>query len=493
MGAVVGGLTLLVKPAGLVLIPIFCLLWTTELLAKHRPFLTQWRNNRTLRRYSAGTACLLATLFTAVTVASLRSEYLSSANLSLGYAAQKIVIDMYKGVPLLGLVSSQIQASLGWHWLYAAIAAALFVLGGIVVRAWRRCVRPEDFRFLAALAALGIGIVWWVELAGPAQIRYLYPFLTIFLVILLPEVLAHADVALPRWVRRVLAIVCVAPLGAIIAMLFMDAPPVKAQLLAGVNLSTGQFSHEVKLGDMLTGQIAQQGRTLSMYILPPDERPAVVEAETGYFALLHPDAHGLQTRHPQDWIHPTTIRRAEFAQADFVLFDPVRDEGRLRALLAEKTVNDSGAESDVLSALLTKASTEEGLQVLADNDMRLVKVINPAKLEEVFERIPPRSSARYEGNLERADCDTISGWAWNAVTPEAVIGVQIFGDGQLLTTLTAEGPRPDLLAAGKGNGAHAFAWKLPALPKDGRAHSIGVRAGGSDYQLANSPRLVTCR
>jgi hypothetical protein len=660
MGVFLGALTLFVKPAGLALLPIFCFLWATELIAMHWPLRAKLRGNRMLKRYSIWTASLLVLTFAAVTAESFGSEYLSKANLAFGYNGQKIVIDMYKSVPLRSLISPQIQASLGWHWLCASIVAALLLLGGMAVRLSRRSMRLEEFRFLAALATLGLGVVWWVEFAGPAQIRYLYPFLTIFLVVLLPGILAVADVALPRWARRGLAIVCVAPMGVIVALLFMDAPPLKAQWLAGVNLTSGQFSQEVRMGDLLVDQARQQGRSLKVYVIPPDQRPAVVEAEGIQFSLSHPDAPTFQTQRPNDWAHPILIRRVEFVQADYLLIDPVRDADRLRALLTQPVVDDPAIESDVFSAWLTQAAGEQGLEVLSESDLRLIRVIDHAKLDQAFGRLIPKhhwrdlfyaennapviltrdallsaaersvpggrdvrfggrfllhgaaltpsgeglqmelvweslaeqplkyfvfvhlidpsgkmlaqadyeqapgarttprvakageiwrdivplsadrlkgasgigfgiweppgtflapdrgdrdwdnqrlilrvprdsrqsgpaASAHYEGRLEYAGCDGISGWAWNALAPNVPIGVRILSDGNPLMTLTADRPRPDLKAAGKGSGAHAFFSDMPPVLKDGRPHSVAAKTGDSEFELPNSPQHVTCR
>jgi hypothetical protein len=394
MGGLVGALTLLVKPAGLILMPIFCFLWATELAATHWPILAAWRENRALRRYSIGTASLLIGIFAVVTDASLGSEYLSRANLTIGYQGQKIVIDMFKNMSLWSLVSPQIQGSIGWHWLFASIAATLLLLGGMVVRASRRSLRVEDFRFLAALATLGLGIVWWVEFAGPAQIRYLYPFLTIFLVVLVADILALADLMLPRWARPVLAVACLAPMGVIVALLFMGAPPIDGQPLVGVNLSTGQFRQEVEMGDLLVDQARQQKRNLKVYLIDEGYHSGAVEAEGAYFNLLHPEAPTFQVRRPNDWIHAIMIRRRELVPADFLVFSPVRDPNRLQALLAEPLVTDRMTESDVLSAWLTQASGDEGLQTVSENDLRLVKVIDHAKLDEAFGRLVTRHNWR---------------------------------------------------------------------------------------------------
>ncbi len=81
------------------------------------------------------------------------------------------------------------------------------------------------------------------------------------------------------------------------------------------------------------------------------------------------------------------VRRREFVQADFFLFYPVHHADRLRALLAQPSVNDPATESDVFSAWLTQASEEQGLQVVSESELRLIGVIDHAKLDETFGRI----------------------------------------------------------------------------------------------------------
>lgn len=98
----------------------------------------------------------------------------------------------------------------------------------------------------------------------------------------------------------------------------------------------------------------------------------------------------------------------------------------------------------------------------------------------------------YEGSHEAATCDAIAGWAWNPQQPETPIAVNIYADESLLVTLTANQLRPDLLDAHLGNGQHAFTSPLPAWLKDGKPHQIRVIVAGSDFDLANTPKVISC-
>lgn len=104
----------------------------------------------------------------------------------------------------------------------------------------------------------------------------------------------------------------------------------------------------------------------------------------------------------------------------------------------------------------------------------------------------PSGPPLYEGFFDIADCDLIHGWAWNQNDPDAPVSVEIYDGTTLLATVKAGDRRGDLVTAGKGNGNHAFAYTPEAALKDSKPHSIHVKIAGSDYELGNSPKTITC-
>jgi len=108
---------------------------------------------------------------------------------------------------------------------------------------------------------------------------------------------------------------------------------------------------------------------------------------------------------------------------------------------------------------------------------------------------PPAASAvqpLYEGSHELTNCDSVSGWAWDKNQPNATIKVDIYDGATLLTTVTADTFRQDLMDAGKGSGKHGFTFVLPYSLQDGQAHSIQVKVAGTDNTLAGTPRSIIC-
>lgn len=99
---------------------------------------------------------------------------------------------------------------------------------------------------------------------------------------------------------------------------------------------------------------------------------------------------------------------------------------------------------------------------------------------------------RFQGNLDGASCATVSGWAWDMTNPDTPINVDILGGATVLTTVTANLFRPDLLSIGVGNGYHGFSLPLPLSAQNGQAQSISARVSPSGPTLGESPRTVSC-
>ncbi|HJQ27421.1 MAG TPA: hypothetical protein VKA60_26285 [Blastocatellia bacterium] len=102
------------------------------------------------------------------------------------------------------------------------------------------------------------------------------------------------------------------------------------------------------------------------------------------------------------------------------------------------------------------------------------------------------SALTFEGFHDIADCNGIVGWAWDSSQPNTVIFVDIYADGVVFATVPADQFRQDLVDAGKGNGYHGFSIATPESLKDGAAHQIRVRIAGSNIDLYNTPKTITC-
>lgn len=104
------------------------------------------------------------------------------------------------------------------------------------------------------------------------------------------------------------------------------------------------------------------------------------------------------------------------------------------------------------------------------------------------------AQAALEGKLETATCSAIKGWAWNNTHPFVRTQVQVYDvtakASALLATLTADLPRKDLLAQGKGDGKHGFAFVPPDSLRNTAGHKLSVRIIGTVSELAGSPMTI---
>jgi hypothetical protein len=98
----------------------------------------------------------------------------------------------------------------------------------------------------------------------------------------------------------------------------------------------------------------------------------------------------------------------------------------------------------------------------------------------------------YEGFFDSLERQTILGWAYDANRPDEALEIEVYDDETLLAIIPAASFRPDLLAAGKGNGRHAFNVHLPGSLRDGKMHSIRVKIAGSNFELNGSPKEIDC-
>jgi Right handed beta helix region len=93
----------------------------------------------------------------------------------------------------------------------------------------------------------------------------------------------------------------------------------------------------------------------------------------------------------------------------------------------------------------------------------------------------------FQGNLDVADCNFISGYAWDANDDQGTIVVAIYVDGNFLVVVPAQEAY-----AGVGTGYHGFKFAVPSSLKDGQQHSIQTRFSGTSTSLSSSPKVIVC-
>lgn len=90
--------------------------------------------------------------------------------------------------------------------------------------------------------------------------------------------------------------------------------------------------------------------------------------------------------------------------------------------------------------------------------------------------------------MDALDAEELSGWAWNRARPDATIVVDIYVDGRLACSVTADQLGGDLKAAGIGDGLHRWSCQVAQIVGDSRLHELSARFGGTDIELGHSPK-----
>jgi hypothetical protein len=100
--------------------------------------------------------------------------------------------------------------------------------------------------------------------------------------------------------------------------------------------------------------------------------------------------------------------------------------------------------------------------------------------------------SNYEGFQEVTDCNIVAGWARDAVRPAEPVTVEILDNDVRIGLVRADTYRRDLHAGFKGDGRHAFVFRLPTALRDGRPHRLRTRIAGSNFELVGSGKLIAC-
>jgi len=98
----------------------------------------------------------------------------------------------------------------------------------------------------------------------------------------------------------------------------------------------------------------------------------------------------------------------------------------------------------------------------------------------------------YFGELERADCNSIAGYAYDENATEQTISVDIYDNSILLATVPADRFRRELFDAGWPNPNHGFLFFIPSSVKNGKIHQITVNFAGTGIGLFGNPKFIAC-
>lgn len=235
------------------------------------------------------------------------------------------------------------------------------------------------------------------------------------------------------------------------------------------------------------------------------EAPSITSGQPVLAALSESVAHAIKAE-PNLHITYRSIVSAEALQAFYdSLLSDAHDSlrGKLQRVLYPVSLLFLIALATI--ALAPLFSSWRQIAVSLSTLLAIIVALSPVPSEQAGSqstfKILPGPTQPFESNagvailnqgfLDVADCNMISGWAWNANQPNVPIEVEVYDENRRLASISANVFRADLVTAGIGNGYHGFAYSFKDLRLIG-THPIGVRFAGTSTELTNAPRSITC-
>jgi hypothetical protein len=175
----------------------------------------------------------------------------------------------------------------------------------------------------------------------------------------------------------------VAPALLLVGLLLSGRQHPNLERLMGVNLNTGHFADEVRIGDWLFTEAGKQGKNLKVYSPERDVRSGIVGAVGSYQWVLQPRAPGVRIQRATSWHSVNLVRIADILSCEFILFRPAAegpDEPDIKVLTWEK-------ELLLFRRWFSSLSEDDGVSTIATGDIVLLEIFDHQKLGEAFSRL----------------------------------------------------------------------------------------------------------
>jgi hypothetical protein len=224
-------------------------------------------------------------------------------------------------------------------------------------------------------------ICWWLFFAG-IQHRYLFPFILMIIIWLLPSIVERINGA-GTTVKGAIACYSLAPAFLLVALLYSARPPTSLQAAMGINLTTGQFAFEVEVGRQLLSEAGRLGRPIKIYSIG-NERVGVVEMidrvktiETGNYL------GEFEIKRPLNWKDMPGLRLEEIVQSEFLMMESVRAANG--SSMTATPISHWGEELERFKQYFFHLDVNKsGLERLHDGTVKVLRVVNKEQLADAL-------------------------------------------------------------------------------------------------------------
>jgi hypothetical protein len=325
VGALAASFSLWVKPSGLMIMALNTILWTAFAIGKQ--FLS--RNDSEVRfkntRYLVRGLLLMLPLYSLVIVISTVGGYLTMAEIEYFSTGMEVLKSLRTSPWTIQEAVDIVRSTVGFP--YAALCL-ICILGAVPAAARARGITgriqdPAIIGIVGGVCFLIAGLGWWIWATSGVMVRYMFPFMLMFAISMLPSIGIVAMRSAP------IVRICVVLIGfgaAInIAVLLVTPEPSPAwQRATGVNLSAGVWNVEAEAArQFFTREFPRDDATV-IYVFGAHPPTTVFESVMNFVAATEANAPNIQFLRPIDWLRPAAYRFNELLSADYLLVTPLR-------------------------------------------------------------------------------------------------------------------------------------------------------------------------
>ncbi|TAL02680.1 MAG: hypothetical protein EPO08_06315 [Rhodospirillaceae bacterium] len=373
--AIMAAFCLFIKPSGLLVMAAVGVGWV--ILAG---FDLHWnigkiRRDAAIRGFVVKSLGGGAVVYGLAVVAAFHSAYLSPANMAYGDRALAVLRTEYHAPWSADLLTLMLHDNLG-----LVVPVGIFLGLFAALKRERGAAATASFCIVAGLWLLTVK-------SDPSEMRYFVPFAAMGFVALVPTLLAHAE----RMTQHLVytgATLGMAPPLAIAILLALPHPLPAWQRAAGISVPDDAYKAEGDLAADLISELQAVGvKQVSVYQFANTPALYSFAAVLGYRGHLTESPPQAQVMLPIDWEHPSAFRFDQIRQADYVAFEPIRDERARAEALAPHVVPDFWAETRLMNAWFSSLTEADGVKRVSEIGIRLLRVMDPTLLEASLMRL----------------------------------------------------------------------------------------------------------
>jgi len=365
-----------IKPVGFLVMAIVGLSWLVLTGFSLSGRIAQIRTDHALRRYIVTSLSAAVVIYAAVAFLAYHSGYLSPENVAYGYRAIA-VFQAESHTPLTADLLSLLV-----HYEFGLIIPAALLIG-LTAAIW---TKPGHGAAIAAVTALAGGVWLLLVDTDPSTLRYFAPFAVMAFIAVTPTLMFTVQRLSPLGTGAV-AFAAVVPTLLLTTVLVVQAGP-RWQDVAGIRLPRDTYRIEAYQAEALYRMLQAEGvkyaRIYQFDTTPPLYNFTATLDYRNYLLRTEPQ---VQMQAPVDWEHPSAFRFDQIRQADYVVFAPVRDPAARQSILAHHTVADFKEEIRLMNAWFSDLSEDDGVRIVSDVGVRLLRVSDPTRLESALMRL----------------------------------------------------------------------------------------------------------